>query len=60
LNGDEISQLVARPRAHLARMRELFPDAWIEAEGLRRLRGKDLPVWPDWCYLPLHGAYASV
>ena len=24
------------------------------------MRGTDLPAWPEWCYVPLHGAYAIV
>lgn len=27
---------------------------------MREGRGKDLPFWPDWCFMPLAGAYAIV
>ncbi len=27
---------------------------------MRQQRGVSLPAWPDWCFLPLHGAYAIV
>ena len=39
---------------------QAYPDAWKHADRMRALRGGDLPDWPDWCYLPLHGAYAII
>ena len=49
-----------RPIDYLRGIRQQYPDAWIQVENLRRARGKDLPAWPHWCYLPLAGAYAIV
>lgn len=37
-----------------------YPQAWAQADAFRAMRGDELPRWPDWCYLPLHGAYALV
>lgn len=38
-----------------------YPGAWPAAERFRALRQTgELPAWPDWCYLPLHAAYAVV
>lgn len=53
------------PRTHRARqildaVGRAYPTAWQQADHFRRLRGAELPAWPDWCYLPLHGAYAAV
>ena len=32
-----------------------LPIAWEEAEGMRAKKGKSLPYWSKWCYLPLAG-----
>lgn len=32
-----------------------LPIAWEEAEGMRAKKGKSLPSWSKWCYLPLAG-----
>lgn len=34
------------------------PTIWDEAEGIRANRGKDVPDWPDWCYLPVAAGIA--
>jgi hypothetical protein len=47
-----------RPLLHLRRILSLYPSATKLAGQLRSDRGRTLPDWPDWCYLPLHGAYA--
>lgn len=54
------------PRTHRARtileaVGRAYPEAWTGADHFRGLRGHgDVPQWPDWCYLPLHAAYAIV
>lgn len=50
----------SRPREHLAAAGVLYPHAWAQADDFRARRGKDLPDWPDWCYLPLAAWYAIV
>ncbi|RTB44094.1 AcrVA2 family anti-CRISPR protein [Pseudomonas aeruginosa] len=35
-----------------------YPEAWRRFEEFRRDRGKDLPDWPDWCYMPIAGGHA--
>lgn len=37
-----------------------YPSAWRQAEGFRQARGRELPDWPAWCYMPMAGAYAIV
>jgi hypothetical protein len=37
----------------------LYPEAWRQVDDLRARR-KELGDWPDWCFLPLAGAYAIV
>ncbi len=49
-----------RAREILAAVRNAYPDAWQLADHARARRGAGLPAWPDWCYLPLHAAYAIV
>lgn len=53
------------PRTHRAQaivsaVARAYPQAWERAAHMRGLRGRELPEWPDWCYLPLAGAYAIV
>lgn len=49
-----------RPRRHLIAISRRYPDAWRLVDEMRADRGKRLPDWPDWCFLPLAGAYAIV
>ncbi len=37
-----------------------LPRAWRQLADMRERRGKDLPWWPDWCYVPIAGAIAVV
>lgn len=48
------------PKKHLEYYSRVYPLAWKQTDELRTCRGKDLPFWPDWCYLPLSGAHAIV
>jgi hypothetical protein len=45
---------------HLGKYNREYPEAWSIVDRLRADRGKGLPWWPDWCFLPLSGAYAIV
>jgi hypothetical protein len=49
-----------RPKQHLIAASKLYPGAWRKVDELRADRGKGLPDWPDWCFLPLAGAHAIV
>ncbi len=49
-----------RPVRHLEAAGQLYPDAWSQIETFRTGRGKDLPDWPDWCFLPMAAWYAIV
>lgn len=49
-----------RAREILAAVARAYPGAWDAVERLRAARGRELPQWPEWCYLPMHGAYAIV
>ncbi len=49
-----------RPLAQAAALGRAYPGAWREVDGLRAQRGRALPDWPSWCFLPLAGASAIV
>jgi hypothetical protein len=48
-----------RPGRTLGSFSRLYPDAWKQVDQFRANR-KGLGDWPDWCFLPLAGAYAIV
>jgi hypothetical protein len=51
---------VPRPLEHLHAASRLYPNAWKQIDIFRRDRGKDLPDWPDWCFLPMAAWYSIV
>lgn len=48
------------PKKHLEYYSRVYPSAWKQVDMFRAGRGKELPFWPEWCFLPLAGAYAIV
>jgi len=46
------------PTVYLTRMKDMIPTCWKEVDRFRAMRGKGLPNWPPYCFLPLAGAYA--
>lgn len=61
MSGATFDKRVCRPRQALDALGRRFPQAWRQIDELRADRGKNgLPAWPDWCFLPLAGAYAMV
>lgn len=53
-------KLAERPRQHLIAAGKLYPGAWRQIDDFRAGRGKEMPGWPDWCFLPIVGYYAIV
>lgn len=49
-----------RPREALVALAREYPTAWRQVDLFRAARGKDIPMWPDWCFLPLGGSHAIV
>ena len=49
---------VARPLRHLHSLPARYPRIWQQIDDLRSRRGKDLPDWPQWCFMPMAGAHA--
>lgn len=52
--------MTPRPKQHLIDAGKRWPHAWRLVDEMRAERGKGLPDWPEWCFLPLAGAYAIV
>jgi hypothetical protein len=50
--------MITRPQQHVAEVARRHPGIWKAVDAFRASRGRDLPEWPMWCYLPLAGAYA--
>src|SRR5579872_2800043 len=53
----------SRPATHRAReilttVSHAFPTAWRQVDSLRSSRGKGLPQWPEWCFLPTRYTHA--
>lgn len=49
-----------RPRDALVSIAKCYPNAWKQVDEMRSKRGHGLPMWPNWCFLPLTGAYSIV
>ena len=49
-----------RPSEHLRVANHLYPRSWKLVDQFRAGRGRDLPRWPAWCFLPMAGWYAIV
>lgn len=54
-NHPNRSKIPCRPLDILRNVEAQHPGAWDKVEVFRSSRGKDLPRWPDWCYLPMAG-----
>ncbi|RMH32058.1 MAG: hypothetical protein D6690_14495 [Nitrospirae bacterium] len=37
-----------------------YPTLWRLVDQMRSDRGKALPAWPEWCFVPLHGIVAII
>lgn len=49
-----------RPLRHLSAYSERYPQAWQYLEDMRSRKGRELPHWEAWCFVPLAAAYAVV
>ncbi|MEL0637665.1 hypothetical protein V6259_12930 [Marinomonas sp. TI.3.20] len=49
-----------RPQYHLAAAGKMYPNAWRQVNIFRKSKGKDLPDWPSWCFLPMAATYSIV
>jgi hypothetical protein len=56
--GDMSKTKVSRPERLLSDFERDFQRALPEIEKFKAGKGRDLPAWPDWCFLPVAGWYA--
>lgn len=49
-----------RARDYLDYYSRVYPEAWKQVDSMRADRGRALPWWPEWCFMPLSGTYAIV
>ena len=49
-----------RPKQILKDIGQQYPQAWQQFKMFRGGKGKNLPNWPDWCYVPMAAGYAIV
>lgn len=49
-----------RPIGHLHAAGAMYPQAWKQIEVFRDDKGKGLPDWPEWCFLPMAAWYSIV
>ena len=52
--------MIKNPTEHLQAAGTIYPNAWNQIDIFRDGRGKDLPMWPNWCFLPFAAWYAIV
>lgn len=51
---------MTNPKNLIKEIGRKYPNVWQDIKSFRSGRGKDLPNWPDWCYMPIAGAYSIV
>jgi hypothetical protein len=49
-----------RPKQILRDIGRQWPDVWKQIKMIRAEKGKSVPDWPDWCYVPIAAGYAIV
>lgn len=49
---------VLKPKFILKNISRQWPQAWQQVKKFRSVKGKEVPDWPDWCYVPLSAGYA--
>jgi len=49
-----------RPKCILRDIGREYPNAWRTIKTMRADKGRGLPDWPDWCYIPIAAGYAVV
>lgn len=47
-----------RPKRLLNDVSRSYPDAWKLVDSFREDKGKGLPSWSDWCFIPMAVGYA--
>lgn len=60
VSGTNKKKSTPRPIGHLRAASRLYPRAWKLVDEFRAGRGRDLPKWPAWCFMPMAGWYAII
>lgn len=55
-----MEKIASRLNGYLSVTTRKFPEAWKQIEELRKSKGKGLPDWPAWCFLPIAGTLVVV
>jgi len=58
--GVQAIQEKTRAELYLEEVGRLYPRFSLAVERMLARRGRDLPLWPSWCLLPMPGWYAAV
>lgn len=48
------------PNEHLIGAGKMYPQAWKQVDTFRQDKGRGLPDWPAWCFMPMAAWYAIV
>lgn len=48
------------PNEHLIGAGKMYPKAWKQVDTFRQDKGRGLPDWPAWCFMPMAAWYAIV
>lgn len=49
-----------RPAEHLINAMKLYPSTGKLVDEIRQKKGRDLPDWPAWCFIPMAGWYLII
>ena len=49
--------MLSRPQQHLIELTHRYPQLGQQVDNLREQRGKNMPDWPEWCFLPMVAFY---
>lgn len=55
-----MKKITPNPKEYIAYYSRIYPSAWKQVDQFRAGRGKELPFWPSWCFMPLAGAYTII
>lgn len=56
---EQDARLISRRlQGYLAQLAKECPNIWSWVDNMRAARGKTLPNWPNWCFLPSNGSYS--
>lgn len=51
-------ETATRLQGYLHQIAQQYPEVWKTVDRLRAERGRTIPKWPSWCFMPLAGAFA--